>query len=183
MNSYNGMPIDKGDMIFHAFFESVFVLIVMVVFIGIAADLKKRYRNYKAACNKTPNIAEDSEKYEKKLRKFNRKKQESKKKAGIKLLGDIVSVVLVGFCLAIVMSMQIGTLVDCIYNDYTEAVSEYEIVVRRTTGGHRRKYVVLEDGTTLEYDAMVGKENGETGKARFIYGKRSEIIVGFEEIE
>ncbi len=181
MKSFNGIPIDKGGLITAIIVHGIILILAALALYAAILDLKKRISAYRKACKKEPAISKENEKYEKKLRKFNRRKQEIKKKAGLKVLVDAAVALAVSVCLLAVSVSFFGAVADSSLEDYCDVVSEYKIVTRRVR--RTREYVVLEDGTTLEYDAMVGKENGETGKARFIYGKRSEIIVGFEEIE
>lgn len=182
MNSYNGIPIDKGGLITAIIVHGIILALSALALYGTIFDLKKRISAYRKACKKEPAISKENENYEKKLRKFNRRKQETKKKAGLKVLVDAGAAFLVCVCLLAVSVSFFGAVADSALEDYCDVVSEYEIIAR-CTRGRTREYVVLEDGTTLRWDAIVGGERYDTGKGRFIYGKRSDIIVGFEKID
>lgn len=181
MNEFNGIPIDKGGLVTVIVVNVILALVIAVALFGVLLDFKKRIDIYRKVCKKEPSVNMDGNKSEKKLRKLNRRKQESKKKAMARVLADAGAVLVIGLLLSGVIASAVVPAADAIMEDYCDVVSEYEIVTRRVR--RTREYVILEDGTTLEYDAMVGKESGETGKGRFIYGKRSGIIVGFKEIE
>lgn len=182
MNSYNGIPIDKGGLITAIIVHGIMLVLIALALYGVILDLKKRISIYRKACKKEPAINKDNENYEKKLRKFNRRKQASKKKAGFKVIADACAVLAVCFCVLVISVSFFGAVADSVLEDYCDVVSEYEIIARRTHG-RMREYVVLEDGTTLHWDAIVGGERYDTGKGRFIYAKRSDVIVGFEKID
>ena len=179
MEYFNGLPIDTGRLTTEIVMGCFAVLFVVFVLFACLYALKKRIRIYREVCNEPLKIEPNSDKCEKKLRKANRRKQESKKKAGAKLFKEACAVLVAIFALCFVARYPINAIVDYVYDDYCEVVSEYEIVKKR-----RRDRVVLEDGTRLKYDyGMVEGERHDRGKGRFIYGKRSYVIVGFEKIE
>ena len=179
MEYFNGLPIDTGRLMTEIVMGSFFVLVVVVCLFLCLYDLKKRISIYREVCNEPLKIEPNSDKCEKKLRKADRRKQESKKKAGAKLFKEACAVLVAIFVLCVVAIYPINALVDYVYEDYCDVVSEYEIVKKR----HRDR-VVLEDGTRLKYDyGMVERDRNDHGKGRFIYGKRSNVIVGFEKIE
>ncbi len=183
MEYFNGLPIDTGRLMTEIVMGSFFVLVVAVYLFLCLYDLKKRISIYREACSEPLKIEPNSDKYEKKLRKANRRKQESKKKAGAKLFKEACAVLVAIFVLCVVAMQPIGAIVDYVYDDYCDVVSEYEIERVRVPRSHRN-CAVLEDGTRLEYDyGMVEGERHDRGKGRFIYGKRSNVIVGFEKIE
>ena len=183
MEYFNGLPIDTGRLMTEIVMGSFFVLVAAVCLFLCLYDLKKRIRIYREVCNEPLKIEPNSDKYEKKLRKANRRKQESKKKAGAKLFKEACVVLVAIFVLCVVAMYPINAIVDYVYEDYCEVVSEYEIVKKRIARRNRAR-VVLEDGTRLKYDyGMVERDRNDHGKGRFIYGKRSYVIVGFEKIE
>ena len=183
MEYFNGLPIDTGRLMTEIVMGCFAVLFVVFALFSGLYDLKKRIRIYREVCNEPLKIEPNSDKYEKKLRKANRRKQESKKKAGAKLFTEACAVLVAIFVLCVVAMRTIGAIVDYVYEDYCEVVSEYEIVEKRIAKRHRKR-VVLEDGTRLKYDhGMVEGERHDRGKGRFIYSKRSNVIVGFEKIE
>ena len=183
MEYFNGLPIDTGRLTTEIVMGCFAVLLVVFVLFACLYALKKRIRIYREVCNEPLKIEPNSDKCEKKLRKANRRKQESKKKAGAKLFTEACAVLVAIFVLCVVAMRTIGAIVDYVYEDYCEVVSEYEIVEKRIAKRHRKR-VVLEDGTRLKYDyGMVEGERHDRGKGRFIYGKRSNVIVGFEKIE
>ena len=183
MEYFNGLPIDTGRLMTEIVMGSFFVLAAAVGLFVCLYDLKKRIRIYREVCNEPLKIEPNSDKYEKKLRKANRRKQESKKKAGAKLFKEACAVLVAIFVLCFVAMYPINAIVDYVYEDYCDVVSEYEIESVRYTR-HLLHCAVLEDGTRLEYDSgMVEGERHDRGKGRFIYGKRSYVIVGFEKIE
>jgi hypothetical protein len=179
MEYFNGLPIDTGRLTTEIVMGCFAVLFVVFALFSGLYDLKKRIRIYREVCNEPLKIEPNSDKYEKKLRKANRRKQESKKKAGAKLFTEACTVLFAIFVLCVVARHPINAIVDYVYDDYCDVVSEYEIVKKR-----RRDRVVLEDGTRLKYDyGMVERDRNDHGKGRFIYSKRSNVIVGFEKIE
>ena len=179
MEYFNGLPIDTGRLTTEIVMRCFLVLLVVFGLFACLYDLKKRIRIYREVCNEPLKIEPNSDKYEKKLRKANRRKQESKKKAGAKLFKEACAVLVAIFALCFVARHSINAIVDYVYDDYCEVVSEYKIVKKR-----HRKHVALEDGTRLYYDyGMVERDRNDHGKGRFIYSKRSNVIVGFEKIE
>lgn len=183
MEYFNGLPIDTGRLMTEIVMGCFAVLLVVFGLFVCLYDLKKRIRIYREVCNEPLKIEPNSDKYEKKLRKANRRKQESKKKAGAKLFTEACTVLVAIFVLCFVARYPINAIVDYVYDDYCDVVSEYEIESVRHPRSIRN-CAVLEDGTRLEYDSgMVEGERHDRGKGRFIYGKRSNVIVGFEKIE
>ena len=52
MNSYNGIPIDKGGLITAIIVHGIMLVLIALALYGVILDLKKRISIYRKACKK-----------------------------------------------------------------------------------------------------------------------------------